>query len=138
MFRPRRIERRADWDDSDGVKIYAISATGLDVDRSAFTDELVEMKKRVSIDWRHTAAFAIFHDGATAPYLTLGWWGNDNELFTRVAARESQAWVTDAARYSFCIWDLEVMWHERQQYIDTVYTARPDLAAYRKRGYSGR
>jgi hypothetical protein len=59
------------------------------------------------------------------------WWGNDNELFTSVSARSSGDWVEDPRRYSFCLWDLEVFWFERNRYIELVYRSAPDLDAYR-------
>ena len=93
------------------------------------------MKALAPIDWSRTPTFAIFHEGAGALYLVLAWWGNDNELFTRVAVREPQGWVSEAGQYSFCLWDLEVMWNERQYFIDTVYCAEPNLASYRLKRY---
>lgn len=83
------------------------------------------------VEWMKTPAFAIFHRGSVALYLVLAWWGNANELFTRVAVLEQNKWIEDANRFSFCLWDLEVMWHERQYFIDSVYCAEPDLASYR-------
>src|SRR5450755_1938337 len=99
----RRIAGRPDWDDPDGVKVYTISATGREVDQAAYAHQLTAMKKQQTVDWPLTPAFAIFHDGASSQYLTLCWWGNDNELFTRVAVREPRNWVENAARYSFCL-----------------------------------
>ena len=61
----------------------------------------------------------------------LAWWGNDNELFTSVSARSTQGWVEDPRRYSFCLWDLEVFWFERNRYVELVYRAAPDLDGYR-------
>jgi hypothetical protein len=131
VFTPRRIVSRSDWSDSDGIKIYTISASGRDVDHRLFTAQLGAMKAEVPLVWNRTPAFCIFHEGASAPYLVLGWWGNDNELFTRVAVREPEGWAIDPLRYSFCLWDLEVMWHERLAFIETMYGGLPDLASYR-------
>ncbi len=64
-------------------------------------------------------------------YLVLAWWGNDNELFVRVAVRESGTWLVGSDRYSFCLWDMEVMWFERQCYIDSMYSGSPNLQRYR-------
>ena len=80
-----------------------------------------------------TPAFAICHDGAGMQYLVLCYWGNDNELFTRVSVNLGGAWVEDPATYAFCLWDMEVMWAERAIFIDTLYSGNPDLAAYRAR-----
>ena len=61
----------------------------------------------------------------------LGWWGNDNEMFIAVAAEDATGWVEDLSRYSFCLWDMEVMWHERNAFIDWMYGVVPSLDAYR-------
>ncbi len=131
VFVPRRIESQPDWCDADGVKLYCISASGARVEHAAYLPRLMEMKRARAVDWPTTPAFAIFHDGATLRYLVLGWWGNDNELFTAVSVLTATGWVEDAGRFSFCVWDLEVMWHERNAFIAHVYCPAPNLAAYR-------
>jgi hypothetical protein len=131
VFVPRHVESRADWCDADGVKLYAISATGTPVDPAAYLPHLAEMKRARAVDWPHTPAFALFHDGATLRYLVLCWWGNENELFTVVSVLTATGWVEDAGRFSFCVWDLEVLWHERNAFIAHVYCPTPNLASYR-------
>ena len=131
MFEPRRIDSHASWLDADGVKLYTISAHDRTVEQTGYRARLARVKTGIEVDWPSTAAFAIFHDGATAAYLVLAWWGNDNELFTSVSARSTQGWVEDPRRYSFCLWDLEVFWFERNRYVELVYRAAPDLDAYR-------
>lgn len=87
--------------------------------------------KAAQVDWSRTAGFAIFHQAANFPYLVLCWWGNDNELFVRVAVLENGTWVTDTDRFSFCLWDMEIMWLERRSYIERMYSGQQDLDAYR-------
>lgn len=132
-YAPRRIDSAADWRDEDGIKIYTVSASGDPVRHADYAERLDEAKRRARVDWDTTPAFAIFHDGANGlQYLVLAWWGNDNELFNSVSVREGERWVVDPARYSFCVWDLEIFWAERNSFIEHVYTAAPDLAAYRR------
>jgi len=131
VFVPRRIESRADWCDAEGVKLYSISAAGSRVDESAYRERLAGMKRARAVAWATTPAFAIFHDGAMLRYLVLCWWGNDNELFTAVSVLTATGWVEDAGRFSFCVWDMEVMWHERNAFIAHVYCPNPSLGAYR-------
>lgn len=135
VFRPRAIESRSDWLDADGLKLYTISATGGAVSHADFLPRLTEMKRTRAVPWAETPAFAIFHAGASLPYLVLCWWGNDNELFTAVSVRTAAGWVEDAAKFSFCVWDLEVMWHERNAFIRHVYCPQPSLAGYRTARY---
>jgi hypothetical protein len=131
MYQPRVVESDSSWLDSDGVKIYTISAKQKPVDTSAFHARLSEVKALRTVAWSNTPAFAIFHDGSSALYLVLAWWGNDNEMFTSVSVRMQSGWVEDPSRFSFCLWDLEVMWHERNAFVEFVYCANPNLAAYR-------
>ena len=133
LYRPRRIQPATPaWDD-DGLKLYTLSASGKPVAETPYRAELAKQKAALELDWAHTAAFAIFHAGATQAYLVLCWRGQDNELRQRVLAREGKAWVHDPLRYSVCVWDLEILWFERNSFLDTVYTTRPDLSAYRAR-----
>lgn len=136
MYVPRRIESRSDWFDPDRIKVYTISAHSRPVDREDFLPRLREIKAKTPIAWDATPAFAIFHDGAGALYLVLAWWGNDNELFTSVSVRTDAGWVEDRSRFSFCLYDMEVMWHERNFYVECLDCPQPDLAAYRARRYA--
>ena len=131
MFKPRRIETATDWLDPDGIKLYTVSATGDTVAQSDYLAQLGVVKAQKHINWPHVPSFAIFHAGANAQYLVLAWWGNDNELFTSVSVREPAGWVVDSDQYSFCLWDLEILWAERNIYIDTMYSGTTDLDAYR-------
>lgn len=132
MFEPRRIETASDWLDQDGVKLYTVSASGRDVDLSEYLPKLQEIKAQQAVNWPSTPSFAIFHEGTGADYLVLAWWANDNELFTSVSVRVGGQWVKDPSRYSFCLWDLEIFWAERNIFVNTMYSGHPDLQAYRQ------
>jgi len=132
MFIPRKIETEADWLDPDGVKIYSISVDGEAVDKGMFYDRLHEVKGLRNIEWSKTPAFSIFHKGESSLYLVLAWWGNDNELFTSVSVLTGSGWVEDASRFSFCLYDLEVFWYERNVYIETMYSGECSIENYRK------
>ncbi len=131
VFKPRNIESRQDWRDEDNIKLYTITALDAPVDQGPYLARLAEVKRQKAVNWPNTPAFVIFHEGATYRYLVLAWWGNDNELFTSVSVHEGDGWVEDPAKYSFCLWDLEVFWFERNAYVDLVYCDAPDLDAYR-------
>ncbi|WP_448212400.1 hypothetical protein [Colwellia sp. MEBiC06753] len=136
MYKPRTLASHADWLDETGVKIYTISACNQDVEFEKYLPRLKQVKAARNIewhiDWQSTAAFAIFHDGASCDYLVLVWWGNDNELFTSVSVRTEHGWVEDASLYSFCLYDMEVMWAERNIYIKTMDCAEPSLTQYQQ------
>lgn len=132
MFNPRTIESHPAWQDADGIKLYTISAHARPVDRHLFEDRLQQVKAARHIDWTITPAFAILHDGASCLYLILAWWGNDNELFTSVSVQSPDGWMEDPARYSFCLFDLEVFWAERNFFIEHLYCSTPDIDRYRQ------
>jgi hypothetical protein len=131
VFQHRRIDSLPAGTDAEGIKVYAISSHGQPVDYSHYASQLQAMKRARSVAWARTPAFAICHDGASARYLVLGWWGNDNEMFVAVAANDGSGWIEDMSRYSFCLWDMEVMWHERNAFVVEMYGATPSLEAYR-------
>jgi len=135
-YTTRKTESAPDWLDQDGVKLYTISTHGGPVNQSPYLERLARIKAERAIDWPSTPAFAILHDGASMRYLVLGWWGNDNELFTSVSVETDTGWVEDSARFSFCLWDMEVMWFERNAFVDTIYSDSSDLASYRARRFS--
>lgn len=132
MFFPRLICAARTLSDEDGLKLYTVSARGGPVDESQFDAELRRLKSLSALDWADTPAFAILHDGESALYLVLAWWANGNELFTRVSVRTPAGWQVDPNRYSFCLWDLEIMWFERTAFITHLYSGEPNLAAYRE------
>ena len=131
MYNPRRTEPLLDHPDPDGLKLYGISADGQPVDPRRYRAPLASIKAKFGLG-SDTAGFAIFHEGAALSYLVVAWWGNDNELFTSVSVREGEAWLEDTRRYSFCLWDLEVIWHERNSFVRHLYSGSPDLPAYRR------
>ena len=132
MFIPRKTESNPQWTDQDGIKIYTISVNDNAVDQSRFSGRLNAVKQSKALPWAETATFTIFHEGAGFLYLILAWWGNDNELFTSISVLTEEGWVEDPGRFSFCVYDLEVFWAERNIYIDTLYCATPDIQKYRE------
>jgi hypothetical protein len=57
------------------------------------------------------------------------WWSNENELPIRAwVRREGEDWRPAIEGESVCVWDLEVVWEERQAWIATMMSgpARPD------------
>jgi hypothetical protein len=131
MYRPRPIVSLPADTDVDGIKVYTIAADDRAVDIAHYLPRMNAMKQARPVSWRDTPAFAICHEAASARYLVLGWWGNGNEMFIAVAAEDATGWVEDMSRYSFCLWDMEVMWHERNAFVECMYGAVPSLEAYR-------
>ena len=107
-------------------------ATGLSTARGSLPAPAVTAR-------RPGVGFLIHHqgldgDGRRLSYLVVCWWDNGNELMTEVfmcGANTGGAWISGRGRGSFCVWDLQVMAHERDAYVRTVLCADgPDLDAY--------
>lgn len=130
MFKPRLTYPILDFPDPDKTKLYAITATDRPLDPTNYLDRLKQEKQRRAIDWLRTPSFAILHEGATLRYLVLAWWGNDNELFNSVSVEENGTWVSNSEKYSFCLYDLEVIWHERNSFIKHLYSGTMNLDGY--------
>jgi hypothetical protein len=80
---------------------------------------------------RPGVGFAVCHQGRTGDYVVLCWWDNENELPTRVLLADGDGWRPATGGESFCVWDLRVVWWEREAYVGTVLAGRPDgVAAY--------
>lgn len=81
---------------------------------------------------RPGAGFVIAHQGNGADYVVLGWWDRENELPLRVFVRPQTPdgrWRPARGGESVCVWDLEVIWFERQAYVQTVLGGG-DVEAY--------
>ena len=72
---------------------------------------------------RAGVGFLIAHQGRGTDYLVLGWWDRENELPLRIWLGDrpaEAAWRPARGAESFCVWDLQVLWHEREAYVGTV------------------
>lgn len=125
MFKPRKIEK---YGLIKGVKIYSIVKDGKELEAEVFMERLEETWDKVYDE--DPIGFGIFHEG-NIKYLVLVRWGNDNEIFPYVSIFKDGKWIEDMANYSFCLWDLEVFWNERNSYIKHVYSDSPDIEEYR-------
>lgn len=134
--RPRRFLGalpRKDW----RIKRYAIWREDAVFDDARF-DAGVRMAARALPEpaiapGRPGAAILILHQGVTADYVVLAWWDSDNELPLHVWVRtpDEADWRPAGERESICVWDLEVLWGERERYVRHVLAAEtPDIEAY--------
>jgi len=128
------------------LKLYSISHDGSEIDWARFSPGLSLARAELpaaEAPGRPGLGFVIVHQGLTGDYVVASWWDHENELPTRVFLRSDAAergWRAAGARESFCVWDLEIMWAERQAYVATALaTAGPDLEGYlaRRHGVVG-
>jgi len=132
--RPTRFLGVRHWNDWR-LKHYAISVDGSALDGDAFDEGIslarAALPQPAQAPGRPGVGFLIAHHGAGGDYAVLGWWDHENELPVRVFVRmEGEGRWRAAGTESFCVWDLEVIWAEREAYVETVLSARPDVGAY--------
>lgn len=124
------------------VKVYGISGIG---ERPA--RELVEAIKSVAArtlpqpattEDRYGIAFLYAHQGGDGGgYTSVNWWARENELYhyqfeSSREALEDLKPIDETGGSHCCVWDLAVMAHERQAWIDCILNndAGPDLETY--------
>jgi len=87
---------------------------------------------------RFGVGFLINHQGRGADYAVLAWWGRENELPIRVVLSERDEpagvfapWRPARGDESVCVWDLQVINHERDAWVrHGLKPGGPDLDAY--------
>ena len=132
-YQPRPVlSHGVDAHDGWRIKRYAIHLPGeiFEPDRfaSVLPTALAALPRPAVGPGRPGAALLIEHQGAGADYLILGWWDRENELPLRIWMRDSGAWRPAQGAESICVWDLAVLWSERQAWVrHGMAPSGPDL-----------
>ena len=116
------------------LKEYRVVPAGVAFEEDRFSEAEALLAGRLPADvnpdlGRPGAGFFIAHQGATADYLVLGWWDQQNELPLGVWRREVRGWRPALASESVCVWDLEIIWFERNAWVETALSGSPIDAA---------
>ncbi|MFG0258272.1 MAG: isochorismatase [Phycisphaerales bacterium JB043] len=117
------------------LKRYVVCAEGREIDGTSLGGGVARLMERLGGLSEHCpgVGFVIVHLGSGWDYLVGCWWDNENELCVRVLSRErgEERWAVARENQSFCVWDMEVMWHERNAYVEHVLTdTRGDVEGY--------
>jgi hypothetical protein len=130
--------REAEW----RMKVYGIA-----YQRPLPRPELVEAAKRITRPHLRTAksqthygvGFLGVHDGRGANFVFVDYWADENELHHHVYVSPSDKpkaleYVTPTGLIA-CVWDLRVMWFERQAWVETILAnpTGPDVEQYLSR-----
>ncbi len=130
-FRPRTV-RFHGVAPVDGwkLKLYSISHDRSPVAWPSFSEgfrlALAALPRPARSPARPGLGFVIAHHGATGDYTVLCWWDRENELPIRVFVRPPNAgarWRPAREGESVCVWDLEILAHERDAYVATLLAA---------------
>lgn len=110
------------------LKLYSVVFGDSDFDMARFVTGLEiatsEIPTADASIGRPGVGFAILHQGNTVDYVVVAWWDRENELPLRVFVRESEAWRPAGSSESFCVWDLEIVWFERNAYLQSILCDR--------------
>jgi hypothetical protein len=116
------VRHDRDWK----TKVYSVAEAGCKLEWDAFVPGIraafAALPEPVRAPGRPGLALLIAHEARLASYLVLGWWDRENELPVRVFLRPTgeSAWRPAVSGESFCVWDLEILWYERQSYVETM------------------
>lgn len=90
---------------------------------------LAQLPSPATAPGRPGVGFFIEHQGNGVDYLVLGWWDRENELPLRVFVREPAGqWRPARGAESVCVWDLQVIWAEREAYVATIMAGKSSEA----------
>ena len=124
------------------LKHYAITHPAAPSARCALDPALLA-SALPRVDGREGCAgvgFVIEHQGISVTYLVLGWWDRENELPLRVWVCDDGGWRPARDGESACVWDLEVIWFERNAWVETMMAGRAAAdgrTAYLARRFAG-
>jgi len=139
-YRSRSIEPLPLWEDAGWrIKPYVIryAARGIDDAAVAAARETLAGRLPPIADGDHYGAgFAGLHFGKTANFAFIDWWASENELhhhvFISPLDRPSDLRDATATGLTACVWDLELIWFERQAWARHALgpAGQRSLAAY--------
>lgn len=138
-YRPRPIRFRElrtvrDW----RLKVYEITYGDEPLDWPVYEAVLPELLTILPnpprTRHRPGVGFIIAHQGRGWHYFVLQWWDHENELGQKIFVRRfgpGEKW-RPAVDESICVWDLQVLWFEREAYVSHILSRpdAPDLDGY--------
>lgn len=122
------------------LKVYGVNVEGRNVDHS-----LIEFARIAAQDLlpqpavappdRYGLGFMIVHAANDVDFVVICWWGAQNELLLRVLT--APAGQPEQLRQHSnmdgpigCVWDLGVIWGERESWTRHIMRAEPDVEGY--------
>ena len=114
------------------LKRYSVCVEGEAFDETRFTGgvelALETLPRPAQTSERPGAGFLMQHQGNGIDYTVVAWWDRENELPIKVYVCDrpgTNDWRPAGGSESICVWDLEVIWAERNAYVQTVLASTP-------------
>lgn len=119
------------------LKQYSVCHAGQTFDDTRFsggvTHAVAALPRPARTTERPGVGFVILHQGNGIDYTVLAWWDRENELPLRVFVCDrpgANEWRRARDSESVCVWDLQIIWAEREAYVQTILAgAVPDAVA---------
>ena len=122
------------------LKVYGVNVEGRSVDQSLIefariaAQDLLPQPAIAAPD-RYGLGFMIVHAANDVDFVVICWWGAQNELLLRVLT--APAGQPEQLRQHSnmdgpigCVWDLGVIWGEREAWTRHIMRAEPDVEGY--------
>lgn len=114
------------------IKLYGVSFGGGSVELRRFEPDLALAEMEIfppsEQDGRPGVGFSIRHQSKAKDHVVACWWEGFDQLITRVFVRDS-AWRSGKNCESFNIWDMRIMWHERNAFVGAFLSGNADAHA---------
>jgi len=132
-IRSHGIRQSGDW----RLKVYSVVLDGSEPDWGVFEPAIAlaldALPSPAKAPGRPALGFLIAHTGRGMWYAVLCWWDRENELPIRLWVAEQDGgpprWRPARASESVCVWDLDIIWHERQAWVATLLAGGDPRAA---------
>ncbi len=106
------------------LKVYAVACQGRAFARTRFEPAITQLSQRLPLPSREAGlpgvGFLILNQGPTTDYAVLAWWDQQNELPLHVLLNDGAGWRSTNAHESICVFELEIIWFERNLWIGTA------------------
>ncbi|MGH9524812.1 MAG: hypothetical protein ACRD3E_19995 [Terriglobales bacterium] len=124
---------------------WRMKAYGLHAENTRLLPELVTAARQLAGEVlpgdaanAYGVGFVGIHCGRDSNFVFIDWWANQNELHHHVfvsSVEEPLRLARAPEGLSSCVWDLQLMWFERNVWVDKVLnnSRGPDIEAYLKK-----
>lgn len=140
-FRPRPSRFLGHWE----IGEWRMKAYSLHAEHTRVLPELVDAARELAgrvlpntLEDSYGVGFVGVHCRRDSNFVFIDWWARENELHHHVftSSLEKPLELARAADgVSACVWDLQVIWFERNMWVEKVLNnpRGPDLEAYLKK-----